>query len=80
MELVFWEELAKLGVKLSGESFVVGEDEGWAIVFFDDICHRESLTRTGHAEQGLLAVARRQATIKLLNRLRLVAGRLVFAM
>ena len=80
MDFVFWEELAKLGVKLSGESFVVGEDEGWAIVFFDDICHRESFARASDAEQSLLAIARRQATIKLLNRLRLVAGRLVLTM
>ena len=80
MNFVFREELAELGVKLGGESLVVGENEGWAIVFFDDICHRESLARAGHAKQSLLAVARRQATIKLLNRLRLVAGRLVLTM
>ena len=50
MNFVFREKLAELGIKLGGESFVVGENEGWAIVFLDDICHRKSLARTSHAK------------------------------
>ena len=50
MHFVFWEKLAEFRIKLGGEGFVVGKNEGWAIVFFDNICHRKSFARAGHAE------------------------------
>ena len=57
----------------------MGEHEGRAVIFLDDICHREGFTRASYAEQGLLTIATAKPIKKLANRLRLIAGWLIFA-
>ena len=70
-------ELFELGVKLRGERLVVRNDERRPIELADDIGHRECLSRTGHAEQRLMAIARLDRLDQLRDRLPLVAPRLV---
>lgn len=78
MDFVFREEFAELGIKLSGEGFVVGENKGRALIVLDDVRHGEGLAGAGDAEQGLLADISIQASGELLDGLGLVASRLVF--
>ena len=49
------EELAKLAVQLSGQSFIVRQHECWPLDLFDDVGHRERLTGSGNTEQHLSA-------------------------
>ena len=53
MNLVFWEELAKLGLELGSEGFIVGENEGRFPVIFNQIRHRKSFSGAGYAEEDL---------------------------
>ena len=53
MHFIFREKLAKLRIKLSGKSFVVGKNEGWAIVFLNNIRHCEGFARTSNPKQSL---------------------------
>ncbi len=72
------EEFFHLTVELAGQSFVMGYDQGGLVKCLNDIRHRESLTRTGHAKQGLKLVARFETLDKFLYGLRLITGRLIF--
>ena len=69
--------MLELGVKLRRERLVVRDDQRRPIELADDIRHRERLSRTGHAEQRLVAIARLDRLQQLRDRLRLVAARLV---
>ena len=70
------EELAELGVELGGERLVVGEDEGRPVDALDRPGQRRGLARAGRAEQRLVADAPLEPVDELVDRLRLVAGRL----
>ena len=41
MHFIFWEEFTKLSIELRGEGLIMCENEGWAVVFLDEIRHRE---------------------------------------
>jgi hypothetical protein len=65
--------------ELSGEGFVVREDEGWAIEPLDHFRHGKGLARSGDAEQDLMLLARLDSGEELLDSAALVALRLVVA-
>ncbi len=46
-------KLTQLIAKLSSESFVVCDNNGGLVNFFNDICHCKSFSRTCHAKQNL---------------------------
>ncbi len=78
VNFVFREELAELGIKLGGESFVMGKNKGRALIVLDNVRHGEGLAGAGDAEQGLLADVSIQARSELLDGLGLITSRLVF--
>ncbi len=51
---VVGEEGFELMVELGGEGFVMREDEGGALQFFDDLGHGEGLAGAGDAEEDLI--------------------------
>ena len=75
---VVGEKMLELRVELRGERLVVGNDQRRALQAFDDVRHRESFSRSRDAEQRLVAVACLNAARDHVDRLRLVARRLVF--
>ena len=74
---VLREELAELVAELRGERLVVRDDQRRPLDLLDDPGHRRRLPGARRAEQGLVALARREGARELLDRVRLVAGRLV---
>ena len=74
---VLGKELFELGVKLSGERFVVRHDKSRPIEFADDIGNGECFARTGHTEQGLMPINGLNRLDQLGDGLALVAARLV---
>ena len=78
VDLVFREELAELGIELSGKGFIVGENEGGALVILDDVRHGEGLAGAGDAQESLFADAGVETSGELGDGLRLIASRLVF--
>ena len=70
------EEFAELGVELGGERLVVGEDERRALDPLDRPGERRRLAGARRAEQGLVTDASLEAVDELVDRLRLVTGRL----
>ena len=52
----------------------MGDDQRRFIQLLDDICHRESLARTGDAKEGLTLVAFLEAFDQVSDGLGLVAG------
>ncbi len=65
--------------ELGGESFVVSQDDGRAVQFFDDLGHRERFARAGDAEQNLVAVSAADALQELRDGLGLIAAGFVVA-
>lgn len=78
MHRVFWEKFSILLSELSGEGFVVSDDEGRLAMTRDDIGHTEGLSRASHAEEGLVSHAKIEALFEGFNRLWLIAGGLEF--
>ena len=76
LDRVVREELAELGVELRGERLVRREHQRGPAGARDDVRHRVGLARAGDAEQRLERQPVAQALDQLLDRLRLVAGRL----
>ena len=74
LDRVFGEKLAKLAVQLRGQGFVGRKHDRRTPHTGDHIGHGVSLTRAGHAQQGLEHLAVLQALNQLFNRLRLVPG------
>ena len=54
---VVGEELPELGGQLGGQGFVVGDDDGGALHFLDDVGHSEGFAAAGDAEEGLAVEA-----------------------
>ena len=54
-------EVFELVVELSGQSLVVGHDEGRAVGGLDHFGRSEGLARSGHAEQDLMLLAIKNA-------------------
>ena len=75
---VLGEKLLHLAVELAGQGLVVGDDQRGLVEGLDDIGHGEGLARARHAQQGLKLIALLKALYQLLDRLRLIAGRLIF--
>ncbi len=69
------EELLELRVELRRERLVMRNDERRPVEFTDDIRDREGLAGTGHAEEGLMAVAGSDGLEQLGDRLPLVTAR-----
>ena len=80
MYRVLGEETLELGIQLSRQCLVVRQDQGGTPRARDDICHRERLARTRHAQQRLEGHAVIYAVSQLSYRLRLVSGWLIFTM
>src|SRR5215213_4866510 len=76
---VVGEELGELARELCGERLVVRDDERRPAGLLDYPRHRVRLPRSRHAQQGLGFQASVEARGELFYGLRLVAGRLVFA-
>ena len=74
---VVGEELLELAVELGRERLVVRHHQRRLAHPGDDVGHRERLARAGDAEQGLVRLLVVQPLDQLLDRLGLVAGRLV---
>ena len=53
----FLEKFLEFLGKLSGECFIVREDQGWTLTSRDDIRHGKGLSRASHSEEGLVLVA-----------------------
>ncbi len=75
---VVGEELFELGVELSGEGFVVGDDEGGAAEISDDVGGSERFAGTGDPEEGLVSVPCFKRTREFGDGLGLIALRLHF--
>ena len=75
---IVWKKFLKLTVELGRQGLVVGDDQRRFIQLLDDICHRESLTRTGDAKEGLTLVTFLEAFDQVGDGLGLVAGGGVF--
>jgi hypothetical protein len=73
------EKLLELMKELSGEGFVVREDEGWAIEPLDHFRHGKGLARAGDAEQNLMLFASLNAGEEFVDGAALIALRLVVA-
>ncbi len=71
------EEVLELGIELGCERLVRRKDDCRPLRGFDDLCHRERLTRTGDAEQYLIALTRSEAADQVCDRGGLVSGGLV---
>ena len=78
LDRVLREEALHLAVELRGQGLVRGEDDRRTPGALDDMRHREGLARAGDAEQHLVALAAAEPLAQLVDRLRLVAGRLEF--
>ena len=72
------EKGAHLGAELGGEGLVGLENEGGTVHAGDDVRHGEGLTRSGHAEQGLHAVAAGETFYQPVNGGRLITRGGVF--
>ena len=70
------EELAELGVQLGGQRLVVGQHQRRPVHLLDDGRDRERLAGAGRSEQDLVVEPLAQAVDELVDRDRLVAGRL----
>src|SRR5438552_6716358 len=71
------EELFEFRVKLRRQRFVVRNDECRPVQLLDDVRYRESFSRTGDAEQRLMAIPGFDRLEELGDRLSLVAARFV---
>lgn len=60
--------------QLSGQSFIMSDDQSRLIDRRDDIGPSKSFARTGHAQEGLETVTSLETSHQFLNRLGLVAG------
>ncbi len=74
---VLREKFPKLGTELGRQRFVVGENERRAVHPRDHVRHSKRFSGARHAQQRLLFVAALQTLYQLLDRLRLIAGRLI---
>ncbi len=74
LHCVVREKFLKLAIELGRQGLVVGDDQRRFIQLLDDICHRESLARTGDAKEGLTLVAFLEAFDQVSDGLGLVAG------
>ena len=74
---VVGEELLELAVELCRQRFVMAKNQRRALQALDNVCHGESLAGTCYAEQCLCLPALAYALHKLVDGLRLVAGRAV---
>ena len=70
-------ELLELRAQLRGQGFVVGQDKGGTLDLLNDLSHGKGFAGAGDTEQRLFAIAAFDPLHQLVNRLRLVAGRLV---
>ena len=71
---IFGEEFFKFGTELGGQRLVVCENEGWTVDLGNHIRHGKGLSRSGDAEQGLIALLPLEVVEQLRDGLRLVAG------
>ncbi len=74
---VLGEEIPELGVVLRGEGFIVGDYQRGPLHPRHHIGDGEGFARAGRAEQNLVAFALLETGDQRINRLRLVAGRLI---
>ncbi len=74
LDRVVRKKFPKFVVKLRGEGFVMGEDQGRALDLLNHVRHRERLAASGHPEQCLIAKSLLQAPGQRLDRLGLIAG------
>ena len=77
---VVGEEFLELAVELSGEGFVVAQDQGGPSGLRDDVGHREGLAGSGDAKKGLRLGSVVDPLHQLGDGLGLIAGRLVFTL
>ena len=68
------EELFEFAVELSGQRFVVRQDERRTIHLSDDVGHRERLAGSGNSQQNLIALAFRDPADEFLDRRRLITS------
>ena len=74
---VVGKELFELARKLSGERFIGSHDQRRLPQGLNSLSHRESLARTSHAQQNLIAISVPHTLHKRLNGLRLRTCRLI---
>jgi hypothetical protein len=77
MDGVIREQLLQLAVELRRQDLVVDHDERRPVGRRDHVGHREGLARPRDAEEDLRGVAAREPLGQVLDRLGLVAGRLI---
>ena len=77
LDRIVREERLELVVELRRQGLVVRHDQRGAIQLLDDLGHREGLARAGDSQQHLVLVAIQDAAGQRLDRLSLVALRLV---
>ena len=77
---IFREKLLKFAVKLSGQSFVVGDYQSRPLGAGNYIGHGKGFAAAGYAQQCLVSLTCRQASAESVHRLGLVARQLVITM
>src|SRR6185437_8566270 len=70
-------ELPELAIQLVYQRFVMSEYKSWPLNILNDISHGKCFATSGNAQQRLIFFTGKYTLCKLLNCLRLVAGRLV---
>ncbi len=74
---VVWEKISEFLVELTGEGFVVSDDENRALNLLDDVGHSEGLAAASDAEEDLGLGTVEDAFGELVDGLLLVTGGLV---
>ena len=80
MHLVLGEKFTKLGIKLSGQGFIMGKNQSRLLNIGNEIRHSKSLAGASDAKQSLLTNPHLEAARELSNRRRLITGGLKFTM
>ena len=80
MHLVLGEKFTKLGIKLSGQGFVMSKNQSRLLNISNEVRHSKSLTRPRHTEQSLLTDSHLETACELSNSRRLITGGLKFTM
>ena len=75
MHRVLGKKLLELRVELSGQRFIVRNDQCGALHLLNDVRHRERFATARHPHEDLLAFTRFQPLCQRFNRCWLVAGR-----
>ena len=76
---ILGEKCTQLCAELGGEGLVVSKNQGGSIQVGNNVCHSKGFTRTGNTEKCLRPLACENALCQSLDRLWLIARRLVIA-